>query len=195
MLHQDVNTIIENAITCDSSGSGAFSEVFILPGDKQAVKVCRHANSDAWLAYAIYCLQNQGKELIPVIHGIKVDYLENIYVAVLDKLEEVHYSCADKELSKRWSDTYDDADIEAAAYSAVRAVNEMMPGYVRATDDIEKHHNWMWNEDETPFMTDPMCYRGWDDMKEAGYDRGVLLHLMDYCEDNSVQGIEFCNLP
>ncbi len=184
-MNTDIDTAVqavnEGTITTigDYSGGGMFSEVYIMP-DELAVKVNKCANSDAWLWWAVYCIERQGQPFIPNIHGLVVDVKEDTFVAVLDKLQDFMDDeiWADSGLWSWWTEK---------AYPELRA----MPIPMRLYEDLEEDHNWMVNDDMEPIVTDPICYKGWRDCKGNTEDRSNLFAIMDYLKENPSPLITF----
>lgn len=158
------------------SGSGAFSEVYVMPNG-EAIKVCKTANSDAWLWWAIVAMTEPDLPFMPKIRSVHINTYDNTFVAIMEALEDAGGEGMDSEI-------YD------SAQPFLDVCEDICP-FLLGNDTSGGAWNWMRSEDGREVLTDPFCYKGWSDLQYDEDDRTRLTALADYLYDNPVEGITF----
>lgn len=162
------------------SGSGQFSKVYILPGNK-AVKVCNLAHTDGGLLWALWCIKQHMDDnaftFLPRYDGIRIDLESNSYVAVMEALDEApqYYEEGWDTYKEMYDELIDDMYLE---------VNELQDtvDYDLYEDFYETHNIMM--RGKSLVLSDPLTVPGWSDRRYDLTDTHFIELVLKFIDDN-----------
>jgi hypothetical protein len=150
-------------------GKGRYARVYETFSEKHVVKFSKKLLDDGWVYYALLCLSNPEKNFsfMPVIEKLVVNFEENTYVAVLEKLEE--FSCEEDvpyitgklntiPLQLKSSDSLNQ---QAGLKNQLRCfvIQVLKEDYYKKCIYFDAHClNWMKRDNNEIVLTDPFSY-------------------------------------